>query len=220
MMNAGLESLLACRGIRPASPTALLVWLEEQIQLRPRLMEVQFCLAAGTVMKGHFVRYSPGQGGLLLRQADALTWIETSALTAVTLVDAREWHRWLCEEEPRPTEKIPSRLELKRFAHEIGTRLQPTQLRLAWDDVPGDERSALYLQEFLNTLAASWAELASDSLGLAAIAQIEQVVLEVGSQARPPTLVGGQCTITLCRGPEGLVALPQEPLVRQLEKLL
>ena len=217
--EGSLETLLLQRRVIPHGWLQVLQILEQRLATRPRQALLRLQCQGGQTLEGNLVRYHASEGTLLLSHQGNLSWVELSCLQALTLLDCDSWLSDLSQARTE-TQPAPSRLQLRREAEQLGQRLAPAQLQLAWDQVPDDEQSARHLGQFLKDLGSCWERLGADEMGAQALHSVRLVQLEITTAPGTTTLDGGLCRVRLTRGPDGLLAYPYAQLLNELEKQL
>lgn len=214
-----LERTLRLRRSVCHTPAQLLELLERRLATQPRPVSLRLLLSSGHTLEGQLVRFADGQ--LLLSQAQELHWVSHSQLAALTLLQAPDWIAELTGGQVLAAEgEAPGRLQLRREAESLATKVAPTELEVAWDSLGEQEQSARHLQRLLRDIGALWDAWGRDEMSRQARDSVRRVLIESGSEASAVHMADGVCRIRVQQGPDGWVAFPSARLREQWEKQL
>ena len=209
-----LKSLQALRRLPALGLGALLEALERQLSRRGQAASLRLHLASGHSVQGLLVRYSAEQGTLLLQQGESLSWVSTTSLLAVEVLEASAWVEAL-EGVPNEPDDAPTRLELKRLAEPLRPPLE-----IAWDQLPQDPQSARHLASLLRGLRSLLDEWQQDPVGREALSELTAFRMVFVSEPTPLRRRDQFVDLPMVRGSEGLLEVDLGQLRRELEKLL
>jgi hypothetical protein len=195
--------------------------------LSPGIPDVTLLLDSGHSLTGSIVRVCAAPEALvLLRRQDApmdVTYLPIGAIRAVTVhYSSENLHLLSSGQIKLASGPVPSRLDLERQVRALSAQLSgplsPVTLTVAWDEMVQTDEAFRSLQPWINDLQAILLGIQADSLGAAALQQIDRIEIRFGTaqiSRRERVLEIGLATA------EGdLIVLSKPDLQQAIERLI
>ena len=141
-----------------------------------------------------------------------LTYLDPRSVEAVTVIDADTVAYWIgfgAISEPKQIKNPPSRLEIQRFAEEVGKTLSAAigstvACEVSWDGIPSNGEPLRSLAGLMKSAQQTLTELSQDAIAKESLQKSVQKVA-FGEGEPGATLQGGtlKLTATLSKSVEG-----------------
>jgi hypothetical protein len=177
----------------PAKPVNALITEIAELQDRVRSGEsiappdVTLLLDSGHRITGSILRVLPaseaaGEPLVLMRCAMDATYLPIAAIRAVTVhYSAANLHLLSGGKIKVASGAVPSRLDLERQVRSLSAQLNPVTVTVAWDEMVATDEAFQSLEPLIQDLAAILLAIQADSLGVAALQQVDQIAIRFGT---------------------------------------
>jgi hypothetical protein len=165
---------------------------------------------------------------LLLQGQDApmdATYLPIGAIQAVTVHYTPDNLHLTGKVKPASA-PVPSRLDLERQVRALSTQLSPTTVTVAWDEMVSSDAAFQSLGALIQNLQEILLGIQADSLGAAALQQIERVEMRFGAgqirraDSLGPTVGQRVLEIGIAIADQDLVEISKSDLRQAIERLL
>jgi hypothetical protein len=177
----------------PVKPVNALITEIAELQDRVRsgesivVPDVTLLLDSGHCIAGSILRVLPaseaaGEPLVLIRSKMDATYLPIAAVRAVTVhYSAENLHLLSGGKIKVASGAVPSRLDLERQVRSLCAQLNPITVTVAWDEMVATDEAFQSLEPLIQDLAEILLEIQADSLGVAALQQVDRIEIWFGT---------------------------------------